>query len=89
MSISTANKTADEDNIAADRLVTFTGGDGGRMTTSEDILIDGAGAQTVSANQVCCPFAGAENPFFPPFCNIVMSGSSADISTGSISTRRV
>jgi hypothetical protein len=86
MSISTANKTAGEDNIAAGRLITFVGGDGGRMTTSEDILLDGAGAQTVSANQIYCPFADAGNPFFPPFCNIVMSGSSADISTGSIST---
>jgi hypothetical protein len=86
MIISTSNKTAGEDNIEADRIVTFIGGDGGRMTTSEDVLIDGTGAQTVSANQISCPFAGTANSFFPPFCNIVMSGSSADISTGSIST---
>jgi len=87
MGISTANKTVGEDNIAADRLLTFVGGDGGRMTTSEDILIDGTGAQTtVSANPALCPFAGATNPFLPPFCNIVASGSSADISTGSVST---
>jgi hypothetical protein len=86
MSIDTANKSAGEENIVADRLVTFIGGDGSRMTTSENILLDGAGAQTVGANQVLCPFASATNPFFPPFCNIVASGSSADISTGSIST---
>jgi hypothetical protein len=86
MTICTSNKTAGEDNIAGDRLLTFIGGDGGRMTTSEEIFLDGAGAQTVSANQVCCPFVGTANPFFPPFCNIVESGSSADISTGSIST---
>jgi hypothetical protein len=86
MSINTANKSAGVENIAADRLVTFIGGDGGRMTTSENILIDGAGAQTIGANQVLCPFTSAANPFFPPFCNIVVSGSSADISTGSIST---
>jgi hypothetical protein len=86
MSISTANKTTGEDNIMAERLVTFNGVDGGRITTSEDILLDGAGAQTVAANQACCPFADAANPFFPPFCNIVVSGSNADISTGSIST---
>jgi hypothetical protein len=86
MGISIANKTSGEDNIAVDRQLTFIGGDGGRMTASEDILIDGTGAQTVAANQVCCPFAGATNQFFPQFCNIVMSGSSADISTGSIST---
>ena len=86
MSISTGNKILGEDNIAADSLNTFIGGNGGRMTSSEDILLDGTGAQTVSANQVLCPFAGAANPFFPPFCNIVISGSSADISTGSVST---
>jgi hypothetical protein len=86
MGVSTANKTSGADNIAADKQVTFIGGDGGRMTSSEDILIDGTGAQTVATNQVCCPFAGATNPFFPQFCNIVMSGSSADISTGSILT---
>lgn len=86
VTISTGNKILGEDNIAADRQVTFSGGDGGRMTTSEDILLDGTGAQTVAANQVCCPFAGTTDPFFPPFSNIVMSGSSADISTGSIST---
>ncbi len=85
-SISTTNKTADENNIATDRLVTFTGGNGGRMTTSESILVDGTGAQTVSANQALCPFAGETEPFFPPFCNIVTSGSSGDLSSGSLST---
>jgi hypothetical protein len=85
MSISTANKIVGEDNIAADTQVTFIGVDGGRMIISEDILLDGTGAQTVAANQVCCPFAGTTDPFFPPFSNIVVSGSSADISTGSIS----
>jgi hypothetical protein len=87
MSINSANKPADEDNIAADGLVTFIGGDGGRLTTTEDILIDGAGAQTVSENQLNGPFSEGINPFFPPFCDIVLSGSSVDISTGSISTK--
>jgi hypothetical protein len=86
MRINTANKTIGEDNIAADRRVTFIGGNGGRMTTSEDILLDGLGAQTISASKVLCPFENAANPFYPPFCNIVISGSSADISTGSVST---
>jgi hypothetical protein len=86
MSISTLNKTAGEDNIAAERIISFIGGDGGRMTTTEDILIDGTGAQTVSTSRFVCPFAGSASPFLPPFCNIVTSGSSADISSGSIST---
>ncbi len=86
MAVSTTNKTAGEDNIAADMQVTFIGDDGGRITTREEILIDGAGAQTVSGNQALCPFPGTSNPFYPPFCNIVQSGSNTDISAGSIST---
>lgn len=86
MSINTANKSAGEENIATNRLATFIGGDGSRMTTSENILLDGEGAQTIGANQLLCPFTSTANPFFPPFCNIAVSGSSADISTGFIST---
>jgi hypothetical protein len=86
MGIRTANKTIGQDNIGADRLVTFVGGEGGRMTSSEDILVDGTGAQVISANRDFCPFTSADNPFSPQFCNVVVSGSSADISTGSIST---
>jgi hypothetical protein len=86
MSVITGNKSVGDYNIASGRTVIFIGEDGGRMSTSEDVLLDGMSAQTVSANQVFCPFAGTTNSFFPSFCNIVMSGSSADISTGSIST---
>lgn len=86
MSVSTANKAAGQDNIAGDRILTFVGGDGGRMTSNENILIDGAGAQTIAAEHMLCPFAIADNQFFPPFCNIVTSGSNVDISVGSVAT---
>jgi hypothetical protein len=85
-SVITGNKTVGDYNIASGRMATFIGEDGGRMSAREDILLDGAGAQTTSASHIICPFASTANPFLPPFCNIVMSGSSADISTGSIST---
>ena len=56
------------------------------MTSSEDILVDGAGAHTTSADKILCPFGTAAGPFFPPFCNVVMSGSRVDVSLASVST---
>jgi hypothetical protein len=56
------------------------------MTSSENIMVDGAGAMTVTADETLCPFAAGQNPFVPPFCNIVMSGSNLDVTLASITT---
>ncbi|MDD1719703.1 MAG: hypothetical protein LUQ25_06560 [Methanoregulaceae archaeon] len=85
--VDTANKIADKNNIAANRIVTFiAANEQGRMTSSEDILVDGAGAITTSADKILCPFGTAAGPFFPPFCNVVMTGSKVDVSLASVST---
>jgi hypothetical protein len=56
------------------------------MTSSEDILVDGAGALTTSADKILCPFGTQASGFFPPFCNVVMTGSKVDVSLASVST---
>ncbi|MDD1718575.1 MAG: hypothetical protein LUQ25_00815, partial [Methanoregulaceae archaeon] len=43
-------------------------------------------AVTTSADKILCPFGTAAGPFFPPFCNVVMSGSKVDVSLASVST---
>jgi hypothetical protein len=85
--VDTANKIADKNNIAANKIVTFiAANEQGRMTSSEDILVDGAGAPTSAADKILCPFGTASGPMFPPFCNVVMTGSKVDVSLASIST---
>jgi hypothetical protein len=85
--IDTANKIADKQNIAANKIVTFiAANEQGRMTSSEDILVDGAGALTTSADKILCPFGTQASGFFPPFCNVVMTGSKVDVSLASVST---
>jgi len=85
--IDTANKIADKNNIAANKIVTFiAANEQGRMTSSEDILVDGAGNTTTSGDKILCPFGNQPSGFFPPFCNIVMSGSKVDVSLASVST---
>jgi hypothetical protein len=85
--IDTANKIADKQNIAANKIVTFiAANEQGRMVSSEDILVDGAGACTTSADKILCPFGNQPSGLFPPFCNVVMTGSKVDVSLASVST---
>ena len=85
--VDTANKIADKNNIAANKIVTFiAANEQGRMTSSEDILVDGAGAITSSADKILCPFGTQPSGYFPPFCNVVMTGSKVDVSLASVST---
>lgn len=84
----TANKVLGTENIEARRNIQFIAdpAKNGRMTSHEDIMVDGAGAMTTTADQTLCPFAAGRNPFIPPFCNIVMSGSDLDVTLASVTS---
>ncbi|MDD1719779.1 MAG: hypothetical protein LUQ25_06950 [Methanoregulaceae archaeon] len=86
--VDTAGEIADRNNIAADKIVSFIAvNEQGRMTSSEDILVDGAGASAMAAGTILCPFGTTSGiPFIPPFCNVVVTGSSVDVSLASVST---
>jgi hypothetical protein len=87
-SADTSNKVLGLNNIDASRNIQFRADPAkdGRMTSSENIMVDGTGAMTVTADQALCPFADVRDPFAPPFCNIVMAGSDVDITLASIVT---
>ena len=57
MAISTANKIADQSNVKANTNIQFIAIDTGRATRTEDLLLDGAGNSTSTANSILCPFA--------------------------------
>lgn len=85
--VNTANEIPDKNNIVENKVIIFNGtSEQGRMTSTEDILVDGTGAQTTSAEKILCPFEVVDGPLFPPFCNIAMSGSDVDASLASVST---
>jgi hypothetical protein len=87
-SADTANKAPGLSNIDASRNIQFRADQvkDGRMTSSESIMEDGAGAMTATADETLCPFAAARSPFVPPFCNIVMMGSNLDVTLASVTT---
>jgi hypothetical protein len=88
LSADTANKAPGLSNIDASRNIQFRADlvKDGRMTSSESVMVDGAGAMTVTADETLCPFAAASSPFVPPFCNIVMTGSNLDVTLASVTT---
>jgi hypothetical protein len=78
MAVSTANKIADQSNVAAHTDLQFIAIDTGRATRSEDILIDGVANSTSTSEAILCPFASATSAVIPPYCNIVQAGSAID-----------
>ena len=85
--IDSASPAGDKSNIATGRIVTFVAAGGqGRMVSTEGILIDCAGTQSPARSLFLCPFSSDAGTFFPPFCTIVMTGSTVDVSLASVST---
>jgi hypothetical protein len=78
MSLSTANKIADQSNIKANTNIQYVAVDSGRATRTEDLLLDGAAQGQESANLILCPFVSNESPVIPAFCNIEQAGSAFD-----------
>ncbi len=85
-SVDTANKIADASNVKVATNVQFIAVDTGRMTFSEDILLDGVGNASETAGAMLCPFGPASSTFIPDFCNIVQMGSSMDVTLVSAET---
>ena len=87
MNVNTGNKVLSQSNVNANTGLTYIAtGDGGNVVGTENLLIDGAGMYDLTANKALCPFAAQTSLFIPPFCNIVQTGSSYDLTVGSITT---
>jgi len=77
----TGNKVLGTWNLATHRSIQYetnTAKDG-RMTSSEKIVMDVAGATGNSDTEYLCPFAEAKSEYTPAFCNIVQMGSNMDV----------
>ena len=90
-SVDTAGQNLIGNNIKSTRQVVFSaqlGGDGtGRMTSSEDIFLDGCGSSANAAEAYLCPFSvSGSSGVAPAYCNIVKAGSYVDVSEVSLVT---
>ncbi len=86
MRIDTASRVADQFNVVPSKFVTFQAIDAGRMTSDENIVLDGIAGGFPTEISLICPFGNSEDTAIPPFCNIVKEGSSLDLAQGSFAT---
>ncbi len=55
MALSTANKNSGESNIKSTKSIQFVGTNSGRITSSEDLLVDGSGTWSRTGDSNLCP----------------------------------
>jgi hypothetical protein len=84
--LDTADKVAGTYNFDTGKVVEFIGLETGRMLTSENMVLDGAGNGQTTSTRYICPFATAVTGTVPPFCNIIEVGSDADVTLASLTT---
>ena len=86
MDVETSNRLRGQWNIEATKQIGFFGVDGAAVTSTDYIMVDGAG-QTISpaTNAIICPFAAAL-PSVPQFCNRAEAGSTIDMTIANVRT---
>ena len=84
----TAGKVLGGSNVQTHRNVQFSApaeNPLSTLTSQEQLMIDGVGALGMTEDTFLCPFASTTE-FTPEFCNIVQSGSSVAVTSGSFIT---
>lgn len=83
-----SNKVAGTYNIQAHRSIVFETDPlkDGRMTSSEKIVMDVAGAEGITGEEFLCPFAAGKSEICPPFCNIITASGGIDVTYASVVT---
>jgi len=84
--LDTAEQAVGQDNFRTAKIVEFVGLDTGRMTSSENEVLDGAASPYNAENAYICPFTAPEFSYIPAFCNIEEMGSDMDLTMGSLAT---
>ena len=76
--INTGNVVNGQENVQTDRIITFEGGEGGRMLSTESILVQTV-ASAVTTDPSCCPWGSVDNVTLPAEYEVVVAGSKMDV----------
>ena len=86
MNLDTANQVVGGSNIESSKVIEFVGSDTGRLTSSENMVVDGAGLWAFTRGATICPLTSDVTDAIPSFCNIVETGSDVDVTIASVAT---
>ena len=88
--INTGSQTLNNYNVKNGKTVTFSGQEGGKLASQENMLVDNVGKSIsiIAPNAATvCPFAqGAIGNCTPSFCTIAQTGSEVEVYTASFVT---
>ena len=76
--INTGDVVNGQENVQTDRIITFDAGDGGRMVSSENVLVQTVANEATTASG-CCPWGSTTNATLPAECETVQAGSKLDV----------
>jgi hypothetical protein len=83
--INTGDVVNGQNNVQTDRIITFDGGDGGRMVSAENVIVQTMATEDTSST-TCCPWGSTDNTTLPAECETVQAGSKMDVYEVSAST---
>jgi hypothetical protein len=88
--LDTADKTGTGDNFYTERVIEYSangdGQTGGRMLSGESILVEVVATGTVDGASMC-PWGAGQDQVLPATCDIVVAGSSMDVTEASVTSQ--
>ena len=86
LDVETSGQISGQWNIEATKELAFVGIDGARVTSTDNIFVDGAAQNRTTSEAVICPFATAVTDMFPAYCNRAEAGSTIDMTVANVRT---
>jgi hypothetical protein len=86
LDIETSGQISGQWNVEATKQIAFIGIDSASVVSSDNIMVDGAGNESVTVEEVICPFASANAQSFPAYCNRAQAGSTIDMTVANVRT---
>ena len=86
LDVSTSNKLTGQYNVQTVKQITYLGIDASSIITTDYMMLDGVGEEYGEiGDQMLCPFGAGRDA--PSFCNIVETGSSANLKVANLNTQ--
>ncbi|MDD5685083.1 MAG: hypothetical protein PHR63_05010 [Methanoregulaceae archaeon] len=86
LDVETSDQLSGQFNIEATKEIAFVGIDGARITSADNIFVDGAATRYLTDQVILCPFATYDTTVIPSYCNSAEAGSLIDMSVANVRT---
>jgi len=86
LDVETSDQLSGQFNIEATKEIAFVGIDGARITSADNIFVDGAATRYLTDQVILCPFATYDTTIIPSYCNSAEAGSLIDMSVANVRT---